>query len=146
MAAALVVPVLLPGGAASAAGTALSGTAEVTLQLVAYSGTAPAGPVTSLTGASHTGGTAHTTPSATAPAGSWVLSVWSDKSSAARQFSAPAGVVERSNTAGVGSGDVATLLADGGGPVTGGQAGGLTATVPVAISRATMLTVLLAPA
>ena len=59
---------------------------------------------------------------------------------------APAGVAERSNLAGVGNGDVATLVADSGGPVAGGQVGGLTATVPTASSRSTMLTVVLAPA
>jgi hypothetical protein len=80
------------------------------------------------------------------PAGSWVLSIWSDKSSTARQFVAPAGLAERSNLAGVGNGDVATLVADSGGPVAAGQVGGLTATVPTASSRSTMLTVVLAPA
>jgi PKD repeat protein len=119
----------------------------LTLQLMAYSGTASTGPVASVTGAAGGGGgTAHTTPLADAPAGSWVLSIWSDKAPAARQFTAPAGLAERSNLAGVGNGDVATLVADSGGPVAGGQVGGLTATVPTASSRSTMLTVVLAPA
>ena len=98
----------------------------------------------SVTGAADGAGTAHTTPAATAAAGSWVLSVWSDKQNAARQWTAPSsGVTERSNLAGVGTGDLATLVADSGGPVAAGQVGGLTATVPTASSRATMLTVVL---
>jgi hypothetical protein len=74
-----------------------------------------------------------------------VLSVWSDKQAGERQWTPPAGVTRRSNLAGVGNGDVATLVADSGGPVAAGQVGGLTATVPTPSNRATMLTVLLAP-
>lgn len=117
----------------------------LTLQLMAYSGTAATGPVATVAGAAGGAGTAHTTPLAEAPAGAWVLSVWSDKSATARQFVAPEGLAELSNLAGVGNGDVATLVADSGGPVAGGQVGGLTATVPTASSRAVMLTVVLAP-
>ena len=117
----------------------------LTLQLMAYSGTAATGPVASVTGAAGGAGTSHTTPVVQAPAGSWVLSVWSDKGTTARQFAAPAGLVERSNLAGTGTGDVATLVADSGAPVTGGQVGGLTATVPTASSRSVMFTVVLAP-
>jgi PKD repeat protein len=118
----------------------------LTLQLMAYSGTAATGPVASVTGAAGGAGTSHTTPLADAEAGSWVLSIWSDKSASARQFQAPAGLAERSNLAGVGNGDVATLVADSGAAVAGGRVGGLTATVPTASTRSTMLTVVLAPA
>jgi hypothetical protein len=118
----------------------------VTVQLMAYSGTRPAGPVESVTGAAGGGGTSHTTPTVTAAAGSWVLSIWSDKSTAERQFLSPAGLAERSNLAGVGNGDVATLVSDSGAPVPGGKVGGLTATVATPSSRSTVLTVVLAPA
>jgi PKD repeat protein len=123
---------------------ALSGSAKVTLQLMAYSGTSAADPVASVTGAVDIGGTAHTTPTATAAAGSWVLSVWSDKSVDPRQWTPPASLSPRSNLAGVGTGDVATLVADSGGAVAAGQVGGLTATVPTASNRAAMFTVVLA--
>ena len=124
----------------------LSGAAKVTLQLVAYDGTSTTAPVASVTGAGESGGTAHTTPTATATAGSWVLSVWSDKSAAARSWTTAAGTTARSSVAGIGSGDIAGLVADGGAPVTGGTVGGSTATVPAASTRATMLTVVLTPA
>jgi hypothetical protein len=90
-------------------------------------------------------GTSHPTPAGTAAAGSWVLSVWSDKGSAARTWTAPGGVNVRSNLAGVGSGDVATLVADNG-PVAGGAVGNLTATLPSASTRATTFTIVLARA
>jgi PKD repeat protein len=130
--------------AGSALQLSLSGRAKVTLQLLAYAGTSTTDPIASVTGASDGSGTAHTTPTASASSGSWVVSVWSDKQADARQWTAPATATERSNLAGVGSGDVATLVADSGGPVTGGQVGGLTATVPTPSNRATMLTVVLA--
>ncbi|SDX86564.1 PKD domain-containing protein [Modestobacter sp. DSM 44400] len=124
----------------------LTGLAKVTAQLAAYSGTATGGPIASLTGATDVGGTAHTTPQATAASDSVVMSVWSDKSSAARSFTAPAGVTTRAALAGVGTGDVATLIADGGAPVPAGLVGGLTATVGAVSNRATMLTIVLAAA
>ncbi|WP_236830752.1 PKD domain-containing protein [Blastococcus sp. KM273128] len=123
----------------------LSRQAKVTLQLAAYSGTDWRAPVAAFTGAADVGGTAHTTPTAAVEAGSWVVSVWADRSSSARTFTAPSATAERSNLAGVGNGDIASLVADGGAPVPAGQVGGLTATVPVASGRATMLTVVLAP-
>ncbi|MGZ4567103.1 MAG: hypothetical protein ACXVXR_09780 [Blastococcus sp.] len=73
--------------------------------------------------------------------------MWSDKQSAAREWTPPAsGTTVRSSLAGIGAGDLATLVADSGGPVAAGTVGGLTATVPTASNRATMLTVVLAAA
>ncbi len=133
------------GDAGTAVTVALSGQAKVTLQLMAYSGTAASGPIASVASSARPAGTSHPTPAATAAAGSWVLSVWSDKQAAARTWTAPGGVNVRSNLAGVGSGDVATLVADNG-PVAGGAVGNLTATVPTASTRATTFTIVLAPA
>jgi PKD repeat protein len=134
------------GDAGSEVTVALTGQAKVTLQLLAYGGTDTADPLAAVTTAALGSGTSHTTPTATAAAGSWVVSVWSDKQAAARQWAPPTGATERTNVAGVGSGDVATLVADSGGPVAGGTVGGLTATVPTASNRATALTVVLRPA
>lgn len=134
------------GDAGSTLTLPLSGITKVTAQLMAYSGTAATGPVTTVTGASAGSGTAHTTPAASAPAGSWVLSVWSDKSPSERVWSPPTtGITERSNLAGIGTGDIATLLVDSGAAVPGGEVGGLTATVSASSTRATTLTVVLAP-
>jgi hypothetical protein len=133
------------GDAGSTVTVTLSAQSKVTLQLVAYSGTGASGPIASVQTASRGAGTAHPTPASTASAGTWVLSVWSDKQSAARTWTPPSGVNVRSNLAGVGSGDVATLVADNG-PVAGGAVGNLTATVPTASTRAATLTVVLARA
>jgi hypothetical protein len=124
----------------------LSGQAKATLQLAAYSGVSAADPVAMLAGKVDVGGTAHTTPTATAQAGSWVVSIWSDKQAAAHTWSAPTGVVVRDNQAGAGSGDPATLLGDSGIGLPAGTVGGLTATVPTASNRATAFTVVLTPA
>jgi PKD repeat protein len=132
-----------PSDAGASVAVALSGQATVTLQLLAYSGTDPDAPVASVTGAGAEGGTAHTTPTATAPAGSWVVSMWSDKQPVARAWTPPADVAERANLAGLGKGDIATLVVDSGGPVSG-AVGGLTATVPTESGRVTMLTIVLA--
>jgi PKD repeat protein len=128
-----------------------SASAKVTLQLAVYSGTSLGDPVSSVTGAVDAGGTSHRTPVATAPtAGSWVVSVWSDKQTVARTWSPPGGVTVRSNVAGVGAGggaaDMASLLADGNTAVPVETVGGLTATVPSASNRAAMFTIVLAPA
>jgi hypothetical protein len=135
------------GDAGSVVTVALSGGAKVTLQLLAYSGTDRTTPIASVTGAESPAGTAHTTPAATvAVDGSWVVSVWSDKQADPRQWSAPVGVSERSNIGGVGNGDIASLVADSGGPVGAGPAGGLTATVPTASNRAATFTIVLTAA
>jgi hypothetical protein len=122
------------------------GTTKATVQLLAYDGTrTAAGPVASFASAGRPAGTAHTTPTATAAAGSWVLSIWSDKQSAQRSWTPPAGVVERSDVTAPGTGAVATMVADSNGPVPAGTVGGLTATVPTASNRATVFTLVLAP-
>jgi hypothetical protein len=133
------------GDAGSTVAVTLSAQAKVTLQLVAYSGTAASGPIASVTSAATGAVTSHATPASTATTGSWVVSVWSDKGAAARTWTAPGGVTVRGNLAGVGSGDVATLVADNG-PVAGGAVPSRTATMPTASSRGVTLTVVLAPA
>ena len=122
-----------------------SASVRANLQLVAYSGTSATDPVATVTHAADVGGTSHTTPTATATAYDWVLSLWADKSSTTHQWTAPSGVTVRSNLSAA-SGQVAALLADGNAPVPNQPVGGLTATVPVASNRALMFTILLAPA
>jgi PKD repeat protein len=134
------------GDAGSRLTVPLSAAAKVTLQLLAYSGTHATAPVASVTGAVDGSGTAHTTPASSAAAGSWVVWVWSDKQAGARTWTTPAGTSERSNLGGAGNGDVATLVADSGGPVPAGPVAGRTATVPTASNRAVLFTIVLAPA
>jgi PKD repeat protein len=136
--------------AGSTVAVTFAASVKATVQLVAYRGTSISDPVSLVSTAVDVGGTSHTTPVVTVPrAGSWVMSVWSDKQTVARSWTAPSGVTVRSSVAGVGagggSGDVATLLGDGNIPVPVQRAGGLTATVPTASNRAAMFTIVLAP-
>ena len=88
---------------------------------------------------------AHTTPVVTAPAGSWVVSAWTDKTAATTSWTAPGGQQVRQTGAGSGTGHISWLLTDSGGPVATGPAGGLTATASSATASAVMATVVLAP-
>ena len=132
------------GDAGTAVVATLNGTAATAMQLSAYDGTSTTDPVSTVAGRFDTGGTSHTTPLVDAPAGSWLLSVWADKQLDPRTWTPPAsGVVVRDSRAGLGNGDIAALLADSGAPVSG-SVGGLTATVPTASGRASVLSIVLA--
>ena len=87
--------------------------------------------------------TGHTTPTVDAPAGSWVISYWADKSTATTGFSLPGSVTGRHALCGTGSGHVCSSLADSGGAVPTGQAGGLVATADSANATATTWSIVL---
>ena len=87
--------------------------------------------------------TAHTTPTIDAPAGSWVISYWADKSTATTGFSLPGSVTGRHAICGTGSGHVCSSLADSGAAVPTGQAGGLVATADSANATATTWSIVL---
>ena len=70
----------------------------------------------------------HATPTVDAPAGSWVVSYWADKSTATTAFALPGSVTGRHALCGTGSGHVCSSLADSNGAVPTGQYGGLVAT------------------
>jgi hypothetical protein len=78
--------------------------------------------------------------------GSWVLSYWADKSSSTTQWTAPAGQTVRGSTIGTGTGRITSLLTDGNGPAAAGTAGRTFASTDVAGTKATMVTLVLAPA
>jgi PKD repeat protein len=134
------------GDAGKAVTVSLSSIAKVSLQLVAYSGTAAA-PVAAHAVATETQSTAsHTTPTASVTqAGSWVVSYWADKSSATTSWTVPAGTSSRSTTVGTGSGRITSVVADSGAGVQPGTAGGLTAVANSASAKAVAWTVVLAP-
>jgi PKD repeat protein len=90
---------------------------------------------------------AHTTPNVAAGVeGSWLVSYWADKSGTTTTWNAPSGTVVRHVAAGTGAGHISELLADSGGAVPIGPAGGLTATTNAPQANAAMASVLLAPA
>jgi PKD repeat protein len=85
----------------------------------------------------------HSTPVVDAPAGSWLISYWADKSSATTGFTLPGSVTARHALCGTGSGHVCSSLADSGGAVPTGQAGGLLATADAANATATTWSIVL---
>jgi PKD repeat protein len=134
------------------AGTTVKFTASTTtkadVSLMAYRGTSAAGPVSAWAAAP--GGissSTHTTPTITVPDnGSWVVSLWADKSSSTSTnlLMPPAGQTNRHQTCGTGSGHVCALGTDGGGSVAAGTvAGGLTASADWSSASDTMWTVVL---
>ncbi|HEV7657845.1 MAG TPA: phytase [Mycobacteriales bacterium] len=132
-----------PGDAGSRVALGLSATTKVALQLAAYGGTAANPVVATRSDTANTLG--HPTPVVTVPAGGWVVSYWADKSATTTAWTAPAGVTVRAEPLGTGGGRITSLLADSGGAVPAGTAGGLTATTD-APSRAASVTIALAPA
>jgi hypothetical protein len=118
------------------------------LTLLAYRGTSATDPVSTFAAAVEgTAATAtHTTPTVTVPAdNSWVVSLWTDKTSGTTSITPPATETQRSATCGTDGGRVCLLASDGNAPVAAGTtAGGLAATANVAGSTATMWTIVLA--
>ena len=85
----------------------------------------------------------HTTPAVNAPAGSWVVSYWADKSTSTTGFTLPGSVTGRQASCGTGSGHICSTLADSGGAVPTGQYAGLTATADSANGTAAMWSIIL---
>ena len=100
-----------------------------TLQVVAYTGTGPSGPVASAvarTGVSSV--STFATPSAgVTVAGSWVMSCWSARSTNVTSWSAPGGQTVRSTADGTGGGHIDSLFTDAAAPAPLGNVGGLSA-------------------
>jgi PKD repeat protein len=85
----------------------------------------------------------HATPTVDAPAGSWVVSYWADKSSVTTGFTLPSSVTGRHALCSTGTGHVCGSLADSGGAVPTGQYGGLVATADAASAMATTASIVL---
>jgi PKD repeat protein len=136
------------GDAGQAVTVTLSAIAKTGVTLLAYHGTSTANPVAQIATAAETvSRTGHTTPGVTvATAGSVVVSYWSDRNSNTTAWTEPAGEVNRAETQGAGGGHISTLATDSNGPVAAGPRAGLTATADAAGARATMVTIVLAPA
>ncbi|WP_344867134.1 PKD domain-containing protein, partial [Planomonospora alba] len=136
-----------PDDGGDALSVTLSGQSKADLTLVAYRGVDPQ-VLSAYASASETVTRAeHTTPEVQVPAGGgWVVSYWGEKSSATTGWTAPAGETVRSTQAGTGNGRITSLLTDSGGPVAAGTRAGVTATADAASLRATMWSLVLAPA
>jgi 3-phytase len=125
---------------------ASNATAKMTAHVLAYSGTSQLAPVSAAVSASESRKTAaHTTPVAATSPSSWVLSLWSNKSSSTTGWTAPPSVTVRQFQSTSSSGRVTSLVADSGGPIGVTSAGGLTATASQSGTMATTWTVVLSP-
>ena len=97
-------------------------------------------------GGSNTSGTSHPSPHAeVAGAGSWLINVWSEKSSVDTTWTLPGDVTQRTTSATTGSGKVSAVIGDSGAPVAVGAPNSRTATTSVAVSRTVMFSVVLDP-
>lgn len=133
------------GDAGAAVSVTVSAYSMVSLQLLAYSGAQ--NPIALSGSAVETVSRAgHTTPTLPGvPAGATLISYWADKTPATTSWTAPAGQTLRGQTAGSGAGHVSNLVTDSATDASG-SAGGLTATASSADARATMWSLVLAPA
>ncbi len=133
---------------ASDAGSPVTVTMEAThkiaLSVTAYRGVDASTPISSSSFSSESNTASHTTPAVTVPAGSWVVSVWNDKSSNTA-WSVPGSVKLRTAAYTAGGGSVTEAVADSDGARTG-AVDGTTATATASGSRALSWSLVLAPA
>ncbi|MFD5213473.1 PKD domain-containing protein [Microbacterium sp. NPDC058345] len=116
-----------------------------TLSVAAYRNVDLASLVAETAGSTAT--TSHTSPTATAAAGDWVLSYWADRSASGTQWTVPAPQVVRDVSMATGTGyQFSSVIADSGAPVQAGAVGGITATSSATSDRSVAWTVVLHPA
>ncbi|HEY0618599.1 MAG TPA: PKD domain-containing protein, partial [Kribbella sp.] len=121
-------------------------TLKSVIGVAAYRSTGNATASASAVGGSDASASSHTTPSvAVADTNSWLVSIWSEKSSVDLTWTLPAGATSRTTAAGTGSGKVSSVLGDSAGGVPTGTAAGRTATTSVATSRDVLFSVVLNP-
>jgi len=123
-----------------------SGYAKSVVGVAAYRSTGAASVSASAVGGSNTTGSSHTTPVvAVADPNSWLVNVWSEKSSTTLTWTLPGGTTSRTTAASTGSGKISAVLADSGGSVATGTAAGRTATTSSAVSRTVMFSIVVRP-
>ena len=132
------------GDAGSLVATSTGLSVKSTLTLAAYRGVASTNGIAAFAN-TVSSGTAHPSPTVTAPANGWLVQVWTDKSSGTTLWTPPAGVTVRGTSFGSANGRTSALLADSGGPVAAGPQGGGVATTDASSGRAIAWTLALTP-
>lgn len=123
-----------------------SALAKSVMTVAAYRSTGPAVVGASALGGADTSATSHTAPAVSAAnAGSWLVNVWSEKSSTDTVWTLPAGEPTRTQAAATGTGKVSGIVGDSNGPVPVGPVPGRTATTSTSVSRSMLLSVVLDP-
>ena len=115
---------------------------KAALAITVYRG-AKAASVTA-TASADTNTTNHGAPTVAVPAGSWVLSFFTEKSATSNTWTAPSGTSSRAEIHSAASSAVSTLVVDSNGPRTGTVTGSV-ATTGTAASRGVNFTVVLSP-
>ncbi|MFT4220201.1 MAG: PKD domain-containing protein [Microbacterium sp.] len=114
--------------------------------LLVYRGVDSADPVAAVESAFESvSGTTHTTPQVAGVSGGLLVSYWGMKGNVADTLTAPESVTERASSSGSSNGNITALAADSG-PLSSGQAGGVTATATAASNKAFLLSLVLNPA
>ncbi len=120
--------------------------AKSVIGVAAYRSTGNASVTASAVGGSDASATSHTAPAvAVADTNSWLVNVWSEKSSVDLTWTLPAGSTQRTTAAATGSGKISSVIADSAGPVPTGTAAANVATTSVATSRDVQFSVALSP-
>ncbi len=138
------VKVAQTGDADSTVRVASTQLTKMVAQILVYTGTDPLKPVAAAVSARETGkSAAHQTPLVSTSADSWVVSLWSNKSSSTTGWTVSSEVATRLYLGNSGSGRVTTLAADSSGPVGSATYGGLAAVASQAGSMGTMWSIAL---
>ncbi len=120
--------------------------AKSVMTVAAYRSTGPAEVSASAVGGTDGSGTQHTTPATSADRdGSWLVNLWSEKSTGSPAWDLPDGVTERDRAEAFGAGKVGAVLADSAAPVPAGNLPGLTATTNPAVTRTVLFSVVIDP-
>ncbi|HEX5018973.1 MAG TPA: phytase [Actinomycetes bacterium] len=136
-----------PGDASATVRVTSTAGAKMTAHVIAYSGTNATQPIAAaLSAAEAKKSASHTTPVAMTAPTSWVVSLWSNKSSNTTAWSPSPLVTVRQFQGTSGSGRVTSLVADSGAPVGATSSGGFTSVASQSGTMATMWTVVLNPA
>jgi hypothetical protein len=112
------------------------------LDVAVYSGVDASTPVTGFAHSGDASGTSHTTPTTTAGAGDFVVSLWSSRAGATVTWTAPGGLTARDSSTDSGSLTLQALVADANGPSSAGTVGGATATTDASVLAAKWTVVL----
>jgi hypothetical protein len=115
---------------------------HASLDIAVYSGVDASSPVAGFAHSGDASGTSHTTPTTTAGAGDFVVSLWSSRAAATVTWTAPSGLSARDSSTDSGSLTLQALIADANAPASAGTVGGVTATTNSSV-RASKWTVVL---
>jgi PKD repeat protein len=108
------------------------------VEVAVYSGVSGVGNTAT---AQDTNASSHTTAAINASAGSWVVSLWSDRSTATRTWATPGSVSQRDASPDSGNLTIQGVVADSGGSVSSGTYPGVTATTDANTDRTAMWTI-----